>query len=105
MPDSSPPRVTQTSQSRLFQEFGRALEPAVLTPSLFAVLVGFIRGLVAEGLTTSVPARQGRRLAGKQRDSLETACLFTVAGLPLPCPRRGLCRLIPLLGCLLFLVE
>ena len=33
-----------------FKEFGKALEPTVVTTSVFAAIVGFIAGLVAQGL-------------------------------------------------------
>ena len=36
--------------SRWFKEFGKALDPSILTTSAFALLVGFIGGLVAQGL-------------------------------------------------------
>jgi hypothetical protein len=39
-----------TSKSKWFSDFGKALEPAVLTATAMAVLVGLIGGLVAEGL-------------------------------------------------------
>jgi H+/Cl- antiporter ClcA len=39
-----------SSDSRWFREYGKALDPAVLKTSAFAILVGFIGGLVAQGL-------------------------------------------------------
>ena len=39
-----------SSDSRWFREYGKALDPAVLKTSAFAILVGFISGLVALGL-------------------------------------------------------
>jgi H+/Cl- antiporter ClcA len=39
-----------SSDSRWFREYGKALDPAVLKTSAFAILVGFISGLVAQGL-------------------------------------------------------
>ncbi|MGA2985803.1 MAG: chloride channel protein [Terriglobia bacterium] len=39
-----------SSDSRWFREYGKALDPAVLKTSAFAVLVGFMGGLVAQGL-------------------------------------------------------
>ena len=36
--------------SRWFREFGKALDPSVLTTSAYALVVGFIGGLVAQGL-------------------------------------------------------
>ena len=36
--------------SRWFQEYGKALDPAIIRTSAFAVLVGFMGGLVAQGL-------------------------------------------------------
>jgi len=36
--------------SRWFREYGKALDPDILKTSAFAVLVGFIGGLVAQGL-------------------------------------------------------
>jgi H+/Cl- antiporter ClcA len=39
-----------SSDSRWFWEYGKALDPAVLKTSAFAILVGFISGLVAQGL-------------------------------------------------------
>ena len=38
------------NSSRLFREYGKALDPSVLKTSAFAALVGFIGGLVAQGL-------------------------------------------------------
>lgn len=36
--------------SRWLREYGKALDPDILKTSAFAVLVGFIGGLVAQGL-------------------------------------------------------
>jgi CIC family chloride channel protein len=38
------------SDSRWFREYGKALDPNVIKTSAFAILVGFIGGLVAQGL-------------------------------------------------------
>jgi len=38
------------ARSVWFKEFGKALEPTVVITSAFAVIVGFIAGLVAQGL-------------------------------------------------------
>ena len=50
--DQSPvtPRKTPTRVSPWFREFGKALEPQILTTSAYALVVGFIGGLVAQGL-------------------------------------------------------
>ena len=50
--DQSPvtPRKTPTRVSRWFREFGKALEPQILVTSAYALVVGFIGGLVAQGL-------------------------------------------------------
>ena len=42
--------ATGHSESRWFREFGKALDPNVIKTSAFAILVGFIGGLVAQGL-------------------------------------------------------
>jgi len=47
---SMPPRPAGPHTSRWFREFGKALEPEVVKTSFFALLVGFIGGLVAQGL-------------------------------------------------------
>ena len=38
------------TRPRLLKEFGLALGPQVVTTSLYAIIVGFIAGLVAQGL-------------------------------------------------------
>jgi H+/Cl- antiporter ClcA len=43
-------RKSQMATSRWFKEFGTALDPDILTTSACALLVGFIGGLVAQGL-------------------------------------------------------
>jgi len=40
----------QTSRTKRFREFGVAIEPTVLVVSFYALIVGFIGGLVAQGL-------------------------------------------------------
>ena len=40
----------QYSASKWFREFGKALDPGVIKSSLYALLVGLIGGLVAQGL-------------------------------------------------------
>ena len=41
---------TRPQTARWFREYGKALDPAVLKTSAFAVVVGFVGGLVAQGL-------------------------------------------------------
>ena len=52
--DPSPTRDQNSrvfsNSSRLFREFGKALDPGILTTSAYALLVGFMGGLVAQGL-------------------------------------------------------
>lgn len=43
-------RITPSSKSRWFREFGIALDPSILKISVYAVVVGFISGIVAQGL-------------------------------------------------------
>ena len=47
MAETNPPAGRRTAW---FKEFGKALEPTVVITSAFAALVGFIAGLVAQGL-------------------------------------------------------
>ncbi|MGO8788811.1 MAG: chloride channel protein [Terriglobia bacterium] len=48
--NQSPITHRKSLRSRWFKEFGKALDPSILTTSAFALLVGFIGGLVAQGL-------------------------------------------------------
>src|SRR5271157_1924017 len=43
-------RKSPMATSRWFREFGKALDPSILTTSAYALIVGFIGGLVAQGL-------------------------------------------------------
>jgi len=46
----APPAEAAARPRRWFREFGVALEPAMVKVALMAALVGFIAGLVAQGL-------------------------------------------------------
>jgi H+/Cl- antiporter ClcA len=50
MPQSISEELSPRHGSRWFQEFGKALDPSVVRTSIYAALVGFIGGLVAQAL-------------------------------------------------------
>ncbi|HEV2348505.1 MAG TPA: chloride channel protein [Terriglobia bacterium] len=50
MYDAKGQRISPAFQSKWFREFGVALDPSVLRVSVYAVGVGFISGIVAQGL-------------------------------------------------------
>src|SRR6266568_1516263 len=50
MPHPKRPASNQPSGRRWSHEYGRALDPSIITASLYALLVGVMSGLVAQGL-------------------------------------------------------